>query len=435
MSPVIDDQEGKTWLVFPNSLTMMSRKKTLLLFLLAFSTGTLLLRQSAHFSWFPKSPPFSCAPWVSPHPKQTAVAFLKTHKTASSTVQNVLFRFAERHNVTVALPLHACDHQFCYPHNFSARFVHPYTLPPRLIASHLRFNHDELRQLMPNDTVYITILREPVAMFESLFSYYNQYCPAFQRVPNGSMETFLNNPYRYYQAHEKYAMYAHNTLVYDLGGDPERSPEDPTYLPKFIRQMEGIFSLVMLAEYFDESLVLLRHLLSWDLEDILYVKLNMRSLESKLNISSAHVAAQIRTWNALDAAVYDHFNATFWRKLSKMDQGCLQKEVRALHQGCERLARHCFRGQPQLRPAMQIKNKDLRPWQPSAKVDILGYDLLGSGPPLDEQCLKLVMPEVQYSHYLLRKQSLKHRRRAVLHRPLSPRGLLHPPRHSAVKAS
>lgn len=51
MSPVVDDQEGRTWLVFPNSLTMISRKKTLLLFLLAFSTGTLLLRQSAHFSW------------------------------------------------------------------------------------------------------------------------------------------------------------------------------------------------------------------------------------------------------------------------------------------------------------------------------------------------------------------------------------------------
>ncbi|XP_053134587.1 galactose-3-O-sulfotransferase 3 [Hemicordylus capensis] len=416
------------------SSKMLSRKKAFLLLLLAFSTGTLLLRQSAHLGWFPKSPLFSCAPPLPARPKHTAVAFLKTHKTASTTVQNLLFRFAERHNLTVALPHHACDHQFCYPRNFSARFVHPYTLPPRLIASHLRFNRDELQRLMPNDTVYVTILREPVAMFESLFSYYNQYCPAFKRVPNGSMEAFLDNPHRYYRPHEKFAMYAHNTLLFDLGGDPDHSPDDAKYLPGFIRQVEGIFSLVMLAEYFDESLVLLRRLLAWDLEDILYVKLNMRSPESKLNITSAHVAAQIRAWNALDARLYGHFNATFWRKLSEVGPECVQKEVQDLRRACARLARHCLGGRPQLRPAMQIKNKELRPWQPSAKVDIVGYDLPGSGAPLDEQCLKLVMPEVQYSRYLLRKQSLRNRRRAALHRPLPPRGLLRPPRHPAPKA-
>uniref|UniRef100_A0A8D2LDX8 Galactose-3-O-sulfotransferase 3 n=1 Tax=Varanus komodoensis TaxID=61221 RepID=A0A8D2LDX8_VARKO len=374
----------------------MSRKKALLLLLLASSTATLLLRQSIPLGWFPKPPLFRCAP-PPPRPKHTAVAFLKTHKTASTTVQNLLFRFAERHNLTVALPHHTCDHQFCYPRNFSARFVHPHTLPPRLIASHMRFHRDELRRLMPNGTVYVTILREPVAMFESLFSYYNQYCPAFRRVPNGSMEAFLEEPRRYYRPHEKYAAYAHNTLVYDLGGDPERGPDDPSYLPAFVRQVEGVFSLVMLAEHFDESLVLLRRLLAWDLEDVLYVRLNMRSPESKLNITSPRVAAQIRRWNALDAQLYDHFNTTFWRKLGEVGRDCVAKEVRALRRACQRLARRCFGGQPPLRPAMQIKNKDLRPWQPSAKVDIVGYDLPGSGTPADEQCLKLVMPEVTHA--------------------------------------
>ncbi|KAJ6654245.1 hypothetical protein lerEdw1_007342 [Lerista edwardsae] len=419
----------------PSLKTMLSRKKAVLLLLVAFSTGTLLLRHSAHLSWFPKPPLFSCLPPQPPRPKHTAVAFLKTHKTASTTVQNLLFRFAERHNLTVALPHHPCDHQFCYPRNFSGRFVHPYTLPPRLIASHLRFDRAELRRLMPNDTVYVTILREPVAMFESLFSYYNQYCATFKRVPNSSMEAFLDNPLLYYRPNEKYAMYARNTLVYDLGGDPEHSPDDPAYLPQFLRQVESIFSLVMLAEYFDESLVLLRRLLAWELDDVLYVKMNMRSLESKLNISSPRLASQVRAWNALDARLYDHFNATFWRKLDQAGPECVEREVQALRRACERLERRCFGGRPQLRPATQIKNKELRPWQPSAKVGIVGYDLPGSGPPLDEECLKLVMPEVQYSRYLLRKQSLRNRRRAALHRSLPPRGLLRPPRHSAPKVT
>jgi len=34
----------------------------------------------------------------------TKVIFQKTHKTASSTVQNMLFRFGEKHNLNFALP-------------------------------------------------------------------------------------------------------------------------------------------------------------------------------------------------------------------------------------------------------------------------------------------------------------------------------------------
>uniref|UniRef100_A0A8C8VF57 Galactose-3-O-sulfotransferase 3 n=1 Tax=Pelusios castaneus TaxID=367368 RepID=A0A8C8VF57_9SAUR len=411
---------------------MVSRKKALLLLLLALSSLSVLIHQSAHLSWSPKPSSLNCPPTSLPRPKHTSVAFLKTHKTAGTTVQNILFRFAERHNVTVALPHHACDHQFCYPRNFSARFVHPHTLPPRIIASHLRFQRHELGRLMPNDTLYVTILREPVAMFESLFTYYNQYCPTFRRVPNGSMDAFLANPLAFYRPQEKFSMYAHNILLYDLGGDNNHSPADPTYLPSFIRQMEEVFSLVMIAEHFDESLVLLRRLLSWELEDMLYVKLNMRGPRSKGNVSSEALAARIRTWNALDAQLYEHFNTTFWRKVAQVGRECVAEEVRALRRACDQLVHHCFGGLPQLRPATQIKNKELRPWQPSAKVDIVGYDLplavSSSGAPPDERCLKLAMPEVQYSRYMLRKQSLRSRRRVVPHRPLPPRAVARPAR-------
>ncbi|XP_029813240.1 galactose-3-O-sulfotransferase 3 [Suricata suricatta] len=263
---------------------MMSRRKILLL-VLGCSTLSLLIHQGAQLSWYPKLFPLSCPPLRDspPRPKHMTVAFLKTHKTAGTTVQNILFRFAERHNLTVALPHPSCEHQFCYPRNFSAHFVHPATRPPHVLASHLRFDRAELERLMPPGTVYVTILREPAAMFESLFSYYNQYCPAFRRVPNASLEAFLRAPETYYRAGEHFAMFAHNTLAYDLGGDNERSPrEDAAYLAGLIRQVEEVFSLVMIAEYFDESLVLLRRLLAWDLDDVLYAKLNARAASSRL---------------------------------------------------------------------------------------------------------------------------------------------------------
>nr|XP_005894154.1 PREDICTED: galactose-3-O-sulfotransferase 3 [Bos mutus] len=142
--------------------TKMSRRKILLL-VLGCSTLSLLIHQGAQLSWYPKLFPLSCPPLQDspPRPKHMTVAFLKTHKTAGTTVQNILFRFAERHNLTVALPHPSCEHQFCYPRNFSAHFVHPATRPPHVLASHLRFDRAELQRLMPPGTVYVTILREP----------------------------------------------------------------------------------------------------------------------------------------------------------------------------------------------------------------------------------------------------------------------------------
>ncbi|XP_029469561.1 galactose-3-O-sulfotransferase 3 [Rhinatrema bivittatum] len=423
-------------------LLKMSRKKALLV-LVGFCTLSVLIHQGTHLSWLPKSLPFPCTPPGGLREKLIAVAFLKTHKTASSTVQNIFFRFGERHNLTVALPHHTCEHQFCYPRNFSTRFVHPYTLPSSIVASHMRLNIPELRRLMPNGTIYVTILREPAAMFESLFSYYNQYCLSFKRVPNASMDTFLSNPLMYYQPQEKFSIYAHNTLVYDLGGDNDHATEDEGYMSDFIQEMESFFSLVMIAEYFDESLVLLKRLLSWDLEDIVYVKLNMRSQESKVNVTPA-LSAKVRAWNTLDARLYDHFNTTFWEKVRHLGLGCVEEEVRQLRQAREQLARRCFGGRPQPRSATEIRNKELRPWQPSSKVSIVGYDL-----PSDtgsDICLKLVMPEVQYSKYLLRKQGLKVRqktgRRALLPLKSLARGQaqhhlraqpLHPARGSPIR--
>ncbi|KAG7484935.1 hypothetical protein MATL_G00055550 [Megalops atlanticus] len=392
----------------------MSHKKVFIV-LLAISSLSLLLHHGSRF-WTMKAFNMTCSVTLPQLPqgllsKHTSVGFLKTHKTASSTIQNMLFRFAERHNLTVALPVQACEHQFCYPRPFSGRFVHPHTLPARIITSHMRFNLSQLRHLMPSDTLYVTILREPAAMFESLFSYYSQHCGSFQRVPNGSLEAFLTEPWRYYRPDEEDSMYARNTLTFDLGGEKDHTPSDVGYVRGFIAEVERVFSLVMIAEHFDESLVLLRNLLSWDLEDITYLELNMRTPTSKQNLS-AELPGLIRAWNALDAQLYDHFNASLWRRLEALGLDCVAQEVALLRQARDRVLRGCFGGKPpQVRPATQIKNKEFRPWLPSSKVDIVGYDLpLNTSQPGADLCLKLIMPEVQYSNQLLRKQSLRYRK-------------------------
>ncbi|KAM9717939.1 galactose-3-O-sulfotransferase 3 [Menidia menidia] len=410
-------------------------QKKIFLVLVVICTASLLLHHGGFFSWTAETFPLGCPALRPPKPKHTNVVFLKTHKTASTTTQNLLFRFAERYNLTVALPVQACGHQFCYPSSFRAQLVHPHTLPANLLTSHTRFNRSALRRLMPNDTVYITILREPAAMFESLFAYYSNHCQSFRRVPNGSLEAFLEEPLRYYRPQEKESMYARNTLTFDLGGDKDRPAADAGYAAAFAAEVERSFSLVMISEYFDESLVLLRHLLSWDLEDVVYVRHNMRTEGSRRSLTQ-NQRDRIRAWNGVDAHLYDHFNASLWRRIAALGPACVAREVRLLRKAQERLMRECFgRRTPVFRPAAEIQNKELRPWQPSEKVDIAGYSL----PPnisrqAQELCLKHITPEVSYTRALLRSQSLRHRR-THQGRPPPSRGAGPPPPHPAIQGN
>ena len=83
----------------------------------------------------------------------------------------------------------------------------------------------------------------------------------------------------------------------------------------YIDKMEREFDLVMITEYFDESLILLKRLLCLEFQDIVYIKL--RSKKKKINFGK-EVEKNILTWNRADAILYDHFNKTFWRKVREV---------------------------------------------------------------------------------------------------------------------
>lgn len=77
--------------------------------------------------------------------------FLKTHKTASSTVLNILFRFTEKYNLTIALP---ADQRFHlgYPKRFMTSFVEKFQTKGQnynIMCNHLRFNPSEVRATAP----------------------------------------------------------------------------------------------------------------------------------------------------------------------------------------------------------------------------------------------------------------------------------------------
>uniref|UniRef100_A0A8C3UCR7 Galactose-3-O-sulfotransferase 2 n=1 Tax=Catharus ustulatus TaxID=91951 RepID=A0A8C3UCR7_CATUS len=330
---------------------------------------------------------------------KTNVMFLKTHKTASSTVLNIMFRFAERYNLTVALPADQLLH-LGYPRTFVAQFVEDFKTIGQnynIMCNHLRFNPLEVKRVMAANTFYFSILRNPIPLLESSYIYYKNNAPAFSNSKN--VNDFLASPTKYYHP-ESYRenIYARNIMWFDFGYD-NNAEDDTQYTQAVLEEIEQNFHLILIADYFDESMILLKHTLCWDLDDVIYFKLNSRSQDTVQTLTPES-EEQIKTWCSLDWKLYLHFNQSFWRRIEEtIGLEVLKKEVDHLRARQKELMETCLSEQEAVRKK-DIRNKALLPFQ-SGAANILGYNLKQD---LDNRtlrtCLKMVMPELQYTSYL-----------------------------------
>ncbi|KAM9794002.1 galactosylceramide sulfotransferase isoform 3-T3 [Syngnathus typhle] len=163
----------------------------------------------------------TCSPSVN-------IMFLKTHKTASSTLLNILFRFGEKHKLKFAFPDGRND--FFYPSAFSRWQVKSYRPGEcfNILCNHMRFCPGEVAALLPLDATYVTILRDPAHLLESAFHYYHRAVPFTWSVGgDDKLEEFLRSPRTYYRAHAYNAFYLKNLLLFDLGSDNNLDADHP----------------------------------------------------------------------------------------------------------------------------------------------------------------------------------------------------------------
>ena len=105
--------------------------------------------------------------------------FAKTHKTGSTTIQNIIFRYGTKNNLTFVLPKSKWWF-FSHYNSFKASeaedykehgFIKNVTLKKNLFAIHSVWNHKEIRKILPTGPA-VTILRDPISVFESAYSYF-----------------------------------------------------------------------------------------------------------------------------------------------------------------------------------------------------------------------------------------------------------------------
>eukprot|EP00058_Branchiostoma_floridae_P003073 XP_002588561.1 hypothetical protein BRAFLDRAFT_79511 [Branchiostoma floridae] len=139
---------------------------------------------------------------------------------------------------------------------------------------------------------------------------------------NNPFKTFLENPWKYQNLSEvHYEGFnvtwdpTRNFMSFDLGY-PAEAAEDMERARRYVSELQADFTLVMLLDYFDESYVLLKRLMCWELRDILYVTKNNRSYSFKEYTPSEKELEELRRWKAVDYLLYDTFNKSLWEKIA-----------------------------------------------------------------------------------------------------------------------
>ncbi|XP_022079254.1 galactosylceramide sulfotransferase-like isoform X2 [Acanthaster planci] len=317
------------------------------------------------------------------------LAMMKTHKCSSSTLQNILYRWGDDHNLTFVLPK---DGPYIgHPQPFDIKHAERVVGDKyNILANHARYNELGLKKVMPSDTVYFTILRDPVKQFESAFTYYK----FDERYGVAGLRGFLRQPEIYFQREPVFPRQAgRNQMLYDLGLDARFMDDTSSEVRDYIAMIERNFKVVLIAEYFEESLILLKDLLCWSLDDIVYFNQNARS-QSSVRRVTANMRREILDWNAADVSMYNHFNRTLWEKIRRYGLDRMKGEVAQLRLRNELLKKRCIGG--------KLESHDPRMWYPPGiKVDSFVLKPTARGERLCEQ---LIRPELTYIDILKAKQ-------------------------------
>ncbi|OWF50348.1 Galactose-3-O-sulfotransferase 3 [Mizuhopecten yessoensis] len=238
------------------------------------------------------------------------IAFLKIHKAASTTVGNIFLRYGYENHLVFAVPR---GHGGGGP-SLTPRYFLP---PPRnkrydIFCAHARYNREEFNRVLPNDATYIGIVREPFSQFRSLIRYFR---------PKSVLDIPGKNPVLEYLSHnEKYMKFGgpiditYNKMAYEFGFPEELFwNNDQNRIQSYLRKLSKEMDIVLVVEYLDESIVLMRRLLNWDLRHALYGKLHVNKRnDSRLQFGSK-VEKLYKSWAHLDYALYGFF----LRKLKK----------------------------------------------------------------------------------------------------------------------
>ena len=278
------------------------------------------------------------------------LVYLKSHKTASSTVENILLRYGLKNMLNIALPLENEETIGGYPLKFSKKFVDPQLTNPDLVnpdpaspevkynmvCHHFRWS-EEIRAVVPPDTMFLTSARSTIKKTISAFSHYRNEAPfkhwfSESETLTDRLKLFFEAPDKYYREDTESFFRAKNHLSFDLG-------YDGTNLDEVTKR----FHFVVIADYFDESLVLMKEQLCWSWHNLIYIKFKLSYLKEKI-VLLPEIESSILKWNNLDEDLFREFNNTFWERARTYGLDNLKRDADTVKYKHKNFLKKCLKG-------------------------------------------------------------------------------------------
>ena len=246
-----------------------------------------------------------------------------------------MLRFAYKHQLNVVLP--SKNYLLQHDNGFDADTLNNTEwfqagFQPQIFCLHNRWSYPEVEKLMhkkgTEKPFYLTILRDPVSLFISVWDYYD-----LPRRIGGKQRITLQ---KFAMSDDKpnYLSWAHlnfrDITLYDFGL-PIRNNDDIEAVKAKILEIEQTFDLVMIVEQFDESIVLMKHMLCWNNEDVTSLKLNVHNPQSKSSVNEAG-RQKLREWLKSDVILYEHFNRIFKAKVAAFGSEKMEAERMKMHE-------------------------------------------------------------------------------------------------------
>ena len=259
------------------------------------------------------------------------VYYLKNHKAGSSTLFAIMAEYCRSHQLLALLPIFEHINQQTPLQPQKQLLLHPGVQHYDMVFNHHVYD-PAIFNYLHKDTFKFTMIREPFKHFVSAFTYFKdtakqEYLIKLNRYKD-PITAFLKNPVTFEA--KGFVSYTNNRQSVDLGYDIRKySFSNESYISRFINQTEERFDLILITEYFMESVVLLKRALNWCTEDTLFYAKNVHAKSKRVlaNMTEWH-RERHRTFSQPDIKLYQHFLSLFKQKMSRAIG--LQEEISEL---------------------------------------------------------------------------------------------------------
>jgi len=301
--------------------------------------------------------------------KVEKVYFLKTSKTGSTTMANILMRFGYRRNATNFLMGETPNGALFFingymPFNEEVCFLGRDIKPrPAFDISyvHMRYNRTAVDRLMHSETRKVTILRDPMDNFMSSWKYYHGLTKEMRemlKVPplDGNektpdfmteMDIFLKAPWGYLEpwhyAHSAYLFTVNPQLIFF--GQPSyllRNKESRLWhlVDEWIHEIDRDFDHVMILEEIDDSLAVLMLKFCWDIDDMVHLKLN--AMTGKKKTLSLDSLKKLKELNWADYRLYNYFKNKLHKEIDKIGRSKVTRVKQQIQDRTDQLFDECM---------------------------------------------------------------------------------------------